>query len=246
MSQNTISLSRLPGRSWIGLTLVAAGVALFFIVNQLVVPALNLRLIDNEELNQILLYQFTMLGLTLLILMVLAMIFKKTFWHYVRFGDMQANPEPVGWLGIRSTDTWLKVGITFTLIVSIGTSIFMVMGMEGDLSRLNFSYLGLALLFALSNSFIEEAITRLGVVVSLDGILHPKHIAIISGLVFGIPHFFGIPGGPIGAIMAGFMGWLLAKSMLETRGVFWAWFIHFLQDVIIFMVMVSLLFAQAA
>lgn len=30
------------------------------------------------------------------------------------------------------------------------------------------------------------------------------------------------------------MGWLLAKSMLETGGFFWAWLIHFLQDILIF------------
>jgi len=31
-----------------------------------------------------------------------------------------------------------------------------------------------------------------------------------------------------------FLGWLLAKSIAETEGMFWAWFIHFLQDLIIF------------
>jgi hypothetical protein len=35
--------------------------------------------------------------------------------------------------------------------------------------------------------------------------------------------------------MATFLGWILGKSMLETRGFWWAWFIHFLQDVMIFM-----------
>ena len=34
--------------------------------------------------------------------------------------------------------------------------------------------------------------------------------------------------------MAFALGWLLARSMVETRGLFWAWFIHFCQDVIIF------------
>jgi len=34
--------------------------------------------------------------------------------------------------------------------------------------------------------------------------------------------------------MAGFLGWLLARSVVDTRGVFWAWFLHFLQDVVIF------------
>jgi hypothetical protein len=34
--------------------------------------------------------------------------------------------------------------------------------------------------------------------------------------------------------MSTFLGWMLGKAMLETRGFFWAWFIHFWQDVAIF------------
>lgn len=34
--------------------------------------------------------------------------------------------------------------------------------------------------------------------------------------------------------MAGLLSGLLAKSVVETNGIFWAWFIHFLQDVVIF------------
>lgn len=34
--------------------------------------------------------------------------------------------------------------------------------------------------------------------------------------------------------MAGLLGWLLAKSVVETNGIFWAWFIHFVQDIVIF------------
>jgi len=30
------------------------------------------------------------------------------------------------------------------------------------------------------------------------------------------------------------LGWFLGKSMLETRGLFWAWLIHLVQDVLIF------------
>jgi hypothetical protein len=33
--------------------------------------------------------------------------------------------------------------------------------------------------------------------------------------------------------LAGFLGWFLAKSIGETHGFFWAWLIHFLQDVVI-------------
>ncbi len=38
----------------------------------------------------------------------------------------------------------------------------------------------------------------------------------------------------VGAAASVFMGWILSKAMLETRGLFWAWFIHFLSDVAIF------------
>lgn len=34
--------------------------------------------------------------------------------------------------------------------------------------------------------------------------------------------------------MAGSLGWMLGMAMLETRGFFWAWIIHFIQDVLIF------------
>ncbi len=51
---------------------------------------------------------------------------------------------------------------------------------------------------------------------------------------FGFAHYYGMPNGIVGVLMAGVLGWLLGKSMLETRGLFWAWFIHFCQDILIF------------
>ena len=96
------------------------------------------------------------------------------------------------------------------------------------------------ILFALSNSFVEESITRLGIVVVCKDMLPDKVIAWLSGVVFGSIHYFGNPGGLTGMVVAGFLGWLLCKSILETKGIFWAWFIHFLQDVIIFSALLTL------
>jgi len=95
-------------------------------------------------------------------------------------------------------------------------------------------FLPFILIFAMMNAFTEEAITRLSLVTALKGMVPNSVIYIASALLFGIPHYFGVPGGIFGAIMAAFLGWLLSKSIVETRGMFWAWFIHFLQDVIIF------------
>ncbi|HEX2695726.1 MAG TPA: hypothetical protein VHP61_08215 [Acidobacteriota bacterium] len=36
-------------------------------------------------------------------------------------------------------------------------------------------------------------------------------------------------------LAAAFLGWLLGKSMLETKGLLWPWFIHFVPDVIVFL-----------
>ena len=38
----------------------------------------------------------------------------------------------------------------------------------------------------------------------------------------------------VGVVLDWLLGWILAGSMLETRGLWWAWWIHFLQDVVIF------------
>jgi len=62
---------------------------------------------------------------------------------------------------------------------------------------------------------------------------------------FGDKHFIGIVTNNVlneilGVIVAGFLGWLLTKSILETKGLFWAWLIHFLQDVIIFSALLTI------
>jgi hypothetical protein len=98
----------------------------------------------------------------------------------------------------------------------------------------NLRHLPFIFILAAMNAFAGEAITRLSVVTALDGTISRRNIYVISVVLFGFPHFFGVPGGMLGSLMAGFLGWLLAKSIAETEGMFWAWFIHFLQDVIIF------------
>ena len=56
-------------------------------------------------------------------------------------------------------------------------------------------------------------------------------LAILCGVAFGIPHYFGNPGRIPGVLMAGFLGWIAGLSILETGGIAWAWGIHFAQDV---------------
>jgi membrane protease YdiL (CAAX protease family) len=77
-------------------------------------------------------------------------------------------------------------------------------------------------------------IYRIGLVSPLKGILAPGSIILISATIFGLAHANGMPNGILGMALAGVLGYVLAKSVLETQGFFWAWVIHFLQDVVIF------------
>ena len=84
------------------------------------------------------------------------------------------------------------------------------------------------------NAFNEEMTYKASFLSVLENVVGKNHALWLMAAYFGIGHFYGVPYGVIGVVMAGFLGWFLGKSMLETRGLWWAWFIHFWQDVLIF------------
>lgn len=193
-------------------------------------------LIDNAFVDARLKGQLAIFAIALIVLGVTYLASKKNARAFYRVGNIDAPAEPVSWLGIKKTDRWKSVGRNFAIIVSIATGIFVYLNVASGqtLQSENLRFLPFIFIFAGMNAFTEEAITRLSLVAALHGTAPGSVIAISSALLFGIPHYFGVPGGILGSLMAAFLGWLLAKSIMETRGFFWAWFIHFLQDVIIF------------
>ena len=70
------------------------------------------------------------------------------------------------------------------------------------------------------NSFTEEMIALLGVFSLLDGIMPLPFVYLVSAVIFGTVHYFGTPGKIPGVLLAGFLGWFLAKSIGETQGMF--------------------------
>ena len=46
---------------------------------------------------------------------------------------------------------------------------------------------------------------------------------LVTSTLFGIGHWFGHPSGASGVLMAGFAGYVWGRSVLDTRGFFWAW-----------------------
>ncbi len=119
--------------------------------------------------------------------------------------------------------------------ITFGTATFMFFQLKKAAVKISLLKKGILwiLLFSAMNAFSEEVIFRLGVVLPLYGVMSVSAIMLISGILFGLPHYFGTPSGVIGVLMAGFLGWLLALAMLETQGFFIPWAVHFVQDIVI-------------
>ncbi len=193
----------------------------------------------SRSINGTIVYQLITLLLTLFILVVLMLLKKESVQKYFRLGKFNSQVEPVKIIGLnpKEGETWNQIGRNFVIIITLVTSIVMyfmvVQGRQLNTDNLP-TILLLSGIFSLSNAFVEETIFRLGVITAFDNVLPNKQIALSSGAIFGLAHYFGMPGGIVGVLVAGFLGWFLAKSILETKGMFWAYFIHFLQDFVIF------------
>ena len=181
-------------------------------------------------------YQLLLLGVSMFVLFAIYLVNEAHFFAFLAPGDIAAPAKGVAWLGIEEGESWLGLGASLSFFITLATSTFVYLQFRksgGDIKWL-VPYLPWVLLFSLTNSFSEEVVYRLGIIVPLFGIIDTPYILLISAVAFGAPHLRGMPNGIVGALMAGLLGWLLAKSVIETNGIFWAWFIHFLQDIVIF------------
>lgn len=190
---------------------------------------------DSKYINFQANFQFLILLISVMSIVTSYLLNKQNFATYFSIGIIAAPSQELKLFGIKAGHSWMKTGLSLSITISLATATFMYFQLKN--ANVDFQLLqgGIfwILLFSLTNSFVEEMIFRLGIVSPLTGIFSPMTIFIISAVLFGIPHLAGMPSGIIGATMAGVLGLVLAKSMYETKGLFWAWTIHFLQDVII-------------
>jgi len=180
-------------------------------------------------------FQSLQLILAAVVLLLTYLLNPENFAHFFRVGDVNAHISKIAWLGVTGNETWLEIATSIGFFITLGTGIFMFLQLKK--AGVDYRYFLFSLLwsipFSMANAFSEEAIFRIGIVSPLSGIFSVWVIILISGVVFGIPHYFGQPSGAVGVLMAGFLGWLLALSLIETQGLLIAWAIHFAQDVVI-------------
>ncbi|GAP12683.1 CAAX protease self-immunity [Longilinea arvoryzae] len=226
-----------PLRAFFGLFVVLAGAQwlVYTRVDRLAIyrtwlnnPSFKVYMPAEQTLNLI---------VTLVIIACLFILKKKRTAFFLARGDLSAPVvEPVPWLGIKSGDRWNRVGLISAGCISLGTLAFLVIAGRPSLSILIqvTPYLPAVLLSAALNAFNEEMTYKASFLSVLEDVVGRRQSLLLLAAYFGILHFYGVPYGMIGVILAAFLGWFLGKSMLETRGLFWAWFIHFWQDVLIF------------
>ncbi len=170
-----------------------------------------------------------------MILILLWLGFKRRFIFLWR-GDMRAPIDPVSVLGFPKPEPWSKFGLLWGFAIAGTLAVVFTLGAKpGSASLLKvLPVLPSILFYAALNSFNEEITYRVPMLATLEPVGGSLHALWLSAFFFGIAHYFGTPGGILGGILSIFMGWILGKAMLETRGLFWSWWIHFLSDIVIF------------
>ncbi len=190
-------------------------------------PSFNVFMLAEQSLR---------LMVTLVIIGALFILKKTRSAFFLVKGDMNALTEPVNWMGIKPGERWKQVGRNFSVILSLGTLTFLILAGRPplDIALRALPFLPTILLAAMLNAFNEEMTYKASFLSVLEDVVGRNQALYLMAAYFGVGHFYGVPYGVIGVLMAGFLGWFLGKSMLETRGMGWAWFIHFWQDVLIF------------
>ena len=197
---------------------------------------LNFNLSTDAYLDRHGKYQIALFLLASLVLILTYAQNPENFSLFFSIGNLDAPAEKIRSLGISASASWLPVGLSLATILTSGTIVFVFFQLCSSTTAIYKlrPYVGWILLFALANSFSEEMIFRMGLVSPLYGVMDLSDLMLVSAIIFGIAHFGGMPHGPLGMLMAGILGWFLANSMIETHGLLWAWFIHFVQDVVIY------------
>ncbi len=180
--------------------------------------------------------QVLRVGVAMVMIALLLFLQYRPREFFLAKGDLNGTAAPVRWLGIDKPMGWRRLGTISSVCISLGLLAFLVIGRRPSwvAARMALPLFPAVLVLASMNSFFEEVSYRSALLGPLREAVDQRQAVLLTAAFFGIAHYYGVPYGLVGVVMAGFLGWFLGKCMTETKGLFWPWFIHFLQDVLIF------------
>jgi membrane protease YdiL (CAAX protease family) len=151
-------------------------------------------------------------------------------------GNLAAPAQPIPFLGLRKPIPWTVFGPALLVVFGVALPLFLYFTVHPDFTAAGriVRFLPWILLVAALNAANEEFQFRNVLLAHLRNVVSPAEAVLLTAVLFGLGHYYGQPSGPIGVVMAGIAGWIWARSMIETRGFAWAFFIHMVQDIVIF------------
>ena len=155
-------------------------------------------------------------------------------------GDMNAMIEPIKWLGQKSPSPLWRFGLVFTLIVIVVQFFMFILPLLATSDKLRhlMPFIPMILLLAAANGFTEEITLRVVPISTVYEVVGKSNAIWMAAILFGLSHYIGgIPSGAFGVLLMTFLGWFFGKCMIDSRGFFWPWLFHSLQDILPFTLM---------
>ena len=186
-------------------------------------------------LSNIALHLFRLTPALVVMAFLLLMGMKRKDFFLVK-GKINAPVEPSKLLGMKKPEPWTRIGSIFAIIFTVVTFAIEMLTWRpsSDTFVKVLPLIPVSLLIAVVNALNEEFTMRAAPLSTLLPAIGKQQALMITTVYFGLGHFYGIPNGVPGVLLSGFLGWFLGKSLVETKGFFWAWLIHFLPDALIF------------
>jgi membrane protease YdiL (CAAX protease family) len=151
-------------------------------------------------------------------------------------GNLAAPAQPIRFLGLRKPVPWTWLGPAFMLVFALALApyLYLTVHPNFNVSERILRTFPWSLAVAILNAASEEFQFRSVLLAHLRNVFRPGEAVLLTAVFFGVGHYYGQPSGPLGVAMAGFAGWIWARSMVDTRGGVWAFLIHMFQDMVIF------------
>jgi membrane protease YdiL (CAAX protease family) len=177
----------------------------------------------------------------LIILSFLLLTGRKRKDFYLTKGDTRAAIEKSRILGIKKPEPWIKISLIFSAVFASVTTLFLIAvnGFPLETFASNWFLIPFGLLIATMNAFNEEFTLRAAPLGEIEPVIGKANSILVTATYFGLGHYFGVPSGVVGVLLSGFLGWFLGKSMMETKGFFVAWLVHFITDIPIFLFFIA-------
>lgn len=159
-------------------------------------------------------------------------------------GDLKAPVRPSKMLfWVRRPYSWTRLAVELIIIFGVVLPLYLALTIRPNIHMLGNAIvlLPFIILAAAMNALNEEFQYRSAFLARLGPVFGDQQSLWLTAVLFGLGHWFGQPSGPIGVLLAGYAGWIWGKSMQETKGITWAWLIHFIQDVVILTFLAMLL-----